>query len=144
MSETSPWSRRRSTLSRSGRTMDQCATLTDLTPFPRVWASLDARQQRLLRAAYDLDRQLPHGCGFDKVLPLMKWRTLGVMAGLHAGESDEVVRELAGRRLVMVVDEATREIVLICRQGMRELIDDERVRRQRPYVIAAIVLATIL
>ena len=111
--------------------------------FPSVWQSLTDAQRKFLLAAYDIDRRLPHSDGSDKVIPPIGWRTIGLMSGINLREVDQVVRSLSELRLVLILDADLREMGLICRHHLRELLEAERHRRRKWATAAAAVLAVV-
>jgi len=111
--------------------------------FPSVWQSLTDAQRKFLLAAYDIDRRLPHSDGSDKVIPPIGWRTIGLMSGINLREVDQVVRTLSELRLVLILDADLREMGLICRHHLRELLEAERHRRWKWATAAAAVLAVV-
>ena len=109
-----------------------------------VWSSLDDRQCAFLLAAYSVDRQLPHSDGLCKVLPAIRWRTIGVRCGLQGHEADEVVATLADIKLVLVMDAEERTMGLICGHLVRAVFDARRKRWWDRATAAATVLTVLV
>ena len=112
-------------------------------PFLIRWQSLSETQRRFLRSAYEIDRELPHSSGLCKVIPLIKWRTVGAMCGLRATESDEVARSLADLNLIMIADQFEQRRALICGTSMYFMLADERRRQWRwvDWIVGAAIAA---
>ena len=116
---------------------------TERNDFPALWQSLTETQRRFLLAAYDIDLRLPHSDGSDKVMSPIGWRTVGLMCGVRLTEVDELVRTLSGLRLVLVLDADLREMGLISRHHLRELLEAERGRRRKWATAAVALLAAV-
>jgi hypothetical protein len=112
--------------------------------FPAVWRSLSETQRRFLLATYEIDKRLSHGNGVDKVLAPIGWRTVGLMCRVGLDEVDELVRELANLRLVLILDAEIREVALISGQELRELMAAERRRRSNWAALAGAILAAVV
>ena len=116
---------------------------TSTDDFAATWQSLSDTHRSFLLAVYDIDKRLPHSDGLDKVLPAIRWRTVGVMCGMRSDEVDELVRTLTASRLVYVLDAQRYEMGLICRHHLRELLDAQRRKRWNWITLAAAVLTAI-
>jgi hypothetical protein len=116
---------------------------TERNDIPGVWQSLTAPQRKFLLVAYEIDLRLPHSDGLDKVMPPIAWRTVGLMSGVRLNEVDELVRTLSDLRLVLVLDASMREMALISRHQMRELVEAHRRRRWNWATVAVALLAVL-
>jgi hypothetical protein len=111
--------------------------------FPVLWESLSETQRKFLLAAYDIDDRLPHSEGLDKVIPLISWRTVGLMCGVNLQDVDALVRTLADLRLVYILDLQRCEMALISRTSLMLLAHAQRKKRWDRATLAA-VIATII
>ena len=72
---------------------------------------------------------MPHSDGYHRLLPVLKWRTVGAMCGLTATESDNIVAELSDMQVVRVWEPNEHTFSLTSgREIASELLDKRRRR----------------
>jgi hypothetical protein len=110
-----------------------------------IWSALGETERRFLLAAYDVDRTLPHTeydpQGFSKVIPPIKWRSVGAVCGLTADESDALVTALAARNLVLIANAERRQMGLIAGHYIREVVSARRERVWNWVTVVTMVVA---
>ncbi len=110
-----------------------------------IWSALTPTERRFLLAAYDVDCTLPHTeydpQGFSKVIPPIKWRSVGAVCGLTADESDALVAALAAKNLVLIVNAERRQMGLIAGLRVAEVVSARRERVWNWVTVVGMLLA---
>lgn len=94
----------------------------------KYWSTLSEAERCFLVEAFDFDQSQPHSSGMDRLIPLMKWRTIGAFCGLSATEADAIVKRLEEKGLVADAGFGDRRMYL---SGGRALVREFRERRTR-------------
>lgn len=90
--------------------------------------SMTAIERQFLIKALVVDEHLRPRTSSD--LPLLSWRTIGVLCNLTGAQSDELVNQLAAAKLIQVVD--TEQRLLVLTEG-REIARADLESRQRRF-----------
>lgn len=73
---------------------------------------MTAIEREFLAKAYEVQEHLRPRASPDRIVPLLSWRTIGVLCHLSGEKSDELVRQLAAADCVRIVDAEKRLIML--------------------------------
>jgi hypothetical protein len=100
------------------------ATRTIPTP---TWSFLTKPQRRFLLQAADVDRtQSANTLGH--LIPILHWRTIGVLCAFTGPESDQHVQHLAQLGWLEIRDPQTRTMILTSRTMLRHITTARRRR----------------
>jgi hypothetical protein len=121
----------------------ECESMKDpMDEFIAKWQSLSDIQRSFLLAAYDIDRRLSHSHGFDKVLPPISWRTVGLIARVESSELDQLVNTLADLHMIYIIDPSMCEFGLLCDTAVYLMMSEKRRRRwERISMVAPLLVA---
>ena len=100
---------------------------------------LSDSERRFLIEAFRIEEALRPVASADRLVPVLKWRTVGSFCGLAAGDSDRVTSELAARGWVRVLDDAQHTMLLT--RGADWARDALEARRKRARRIRDVILA---
>jgi hypothetical protein len=105
------------------------------TPTP-TWPLLTKHQRHFLLKAADIDRtQSANTLGH--LIPILHWRTIGVLCALTGPESDQLVQHLAQLGWLEIRDPQARTMILISRTNLRHIA---ATRRRRAWTLACCLI----